>query len=111
MIYSPDVSIYIAETVSTDKRGSLGCVPALLHAAGVLAGYTLGAVLAWPHLSLVCAAPGLLLLVSMILMVESPAHLARVGDIKAAVESLTWLRGVSSEAARSCNKSPVFSKV
>lgn len=88
--------------MSADQRGSLGCVPALLHAGGVLAGYTLGALLAWPQLSLVCAAPGLLLLVSMILVAESPAHLARAGDIKKAVESLTWLRGVSSEAAR-CN--------
>ena len=88
--------------MTADQRGSLGCVPALLHAGGVLAGYALGALLAWPQLSLVCAAPGLLLLVSMIIVVESPAHLARARDIKAVVASLTWLRGVSSEAAR-CN--------
>lgn len=98
MMYS--LSIYIAETVSADRRGSLGCVPALLHAGGVLAGYTLGALLAWPQLSWVCAAPGLMLVVTMVTMVESPAHLARLGDITRAVESLTWLRGVSSEAAR-----------
>ena len=94
------LSIYIAETVSAEQRGSLGCVPALLHAGGVLAGYTLGSLLAWPQLSWVCAAPGLLLVVTMILMVESPAHLARLGDIKKAVESVIWLRGLSSEAAR-----------
>ena len=28
------------------------------------------------------------------------AHLARLGDIQRAVESLTWLRGISVEAAR-----------
>ena len=33
------LSIYIAETVSAEQRGSLGCVPALLHAGGILASY------------------------------------------------------------------------
>ena len=60
-LYSLLLSIYIAETVSAEQRSSLGCVPALLHAGGVLAGYTLGSLLAWPQLSWVCAAPGLLL--------------------------------------------------
>ena len=40
-------SIYIAETVAPSQRGRLGCVPALLHAAGVLAAYVLGSCLPW----------------------------------------------------------------
>ena len=41
------------------------------------------------NLSWVCAAPWLLLVVMMILVVESAVHLARLGDIKNAVESVT----------------------
>ena len=86
--------------MSAEQRGRLGCVPALLHACGVLAGYTLGALLPWPQFSLACAAPGLLLLVTMLPMAESPAQLVRAGDRDKAVDSLVWLRGVSNEAAR-----------
>ena len=81
--------------------------------------YSLGSLLPWPQLSYLCAAPGLLLVTSMLFMTESPAHLVRynsisglvmilfplplvrTGDVTQAVESLVWLTGVSNEAARS----------
>ena len=47
--------------------------------------YSLGSLLPWPQLSYLCAAPGLLLVTSMLFMTESPAHLVRYNSISGLV--------------------------
>ena len=93
----PGVSIYIGETVTTDMRGVCGAVPALLHAAGtkykytfihmkkfllsihsgVLVSYIIGTYLPWHTVSFICTSPALLLILTMMMLPESPTHLLR----------------------------------
>ena len=89
----PGVSIYIGETVTTDMRGVCGAVPALLHAAGtkykiyvcthekahsgVLVSYIIGTYLPWHTVSFICTSPALLLILTMMMLPESPPHLLR----------------------------------
>ena len=96
----PSVSMYIAETVSPTYRGTVGCLPALLHAGGVLVSYIIGAFLPWHIVSYICCVPGLLLVISMTFLPESPIHLVRSGDISGAVKSLQWLSGNTVDTAR-----------
>ena len=56
--------------------------------------------LAWHHLALVSAAPGLVLVVTMLFMPESPPHLATRRRLEAGARALATLRGISREEAR-----------
>ena len=59
-----------------------------------------GLVLAWHHLALFSAGPGLVLVATMIFMPESPPHLATRGRMEAGARALARLRGISREEAR-----------
>jgi len=95
----PATAIYVAEVSSPQMRGKLSSLPALLLALGVLLGYVLGLVLAWHHLALVSAAPGLVLVATMLFMPESPPHLATRRRLEAGARALARLRGISREEA------------
>ena len=86
----PSVSIFIAETVAAGHRGTLSCLPALLHATGILLCYVAGAFLPWNVLSYVCCIPSLLLLLTVSLLPETPAQLARQGRLEDAMKSYVW---------------------
>ena len=96
----PSVSIFIAETVAAQHRGRLACLPALLHATGILLCYVTGAFLAWDHLSYVCCVPALLLILTILPLPDSPAHLAKTKNLEAAVRSYDWYRSSGQEVAR-----------
>ena len=96
----PSVSIFIAETVSARHRGTLSCIPALQHAAGILLSYVAGAFLPWHLLSYLSCLPAVLLLATLSLLPETPAWLASRGRQEAAVRSYVWYRSVSQELAR-----------
>ena len=97
----PSVSIFIAETVGAEHRGTLACLPALLHATGVLLCYVTGAFLPWHFLSYVCCLPALLLVLTVLPLPESPAHLVNTNKREAAVTSYDWYRSAGLELARS----------
>ena len=97
----PGVTIYIGETVTREHRGRCGALPALLHAAGVLASYLLGTWLPWHTLSFTYCVPALLLVLTMATLPESPVQLAQGGLMTRAEDSLMWLRLVSRDVARS----------
>ena len=97
----PSVSIFIAETVAAQHRGRLACLPALLHATGVLLCYVTGAFLPWDVLSYVCCVPALLLILTILPLPDSPAHLANTNKTEAAVRSYDWYRSSGLEVARS----------
>ena len=97
----PSVSIFIAETVAAQHRGTLACLPALLHATGVLLCYVTGAFLPWDFLSYACCVPALLLVLTVLPLPESPAHLVNTNNREAAVRSYDWYRSAGLELARS----------
>ena len=57
-------------------------------------------VLAWHHLALVSAGPGLVVVVTMATMPESPPHLATRGRLEEGARALARLRAISTEEAR-----------
>ena len=95
----PSVSIFIAETVSAGHRGTLSCLPALLHASGILLCYVAGAFLPWHLLSYICCLPALVLVLTVSLLPDTPAHLASKGRLEAAVSSYVWYKAASREVA------------
>ena len=97
----PSVTLYIAETVSPTYRGTIGCLPAVFHAGGVLISYITGAFLPWHLVSYISCVPGLVLVVSMVMLPESLVHLLNQGHTEAALDSLQWLHATNSDHARS----------
>jgi len=59
-----------------------------------------GMFLAWHHLAFVCASPGLVVIISMIFLPESPSHLISKGREDAATNALCMLQNLSGEDAR-----------
>ena len=96
----PSVTLYIAETVSPSYRGTIGCLPALFHAGGVLLSYIVGAFLPWHLVSYLSCVPGLVLVATMTMLPESPVHLLTQGHLEAAVDSIQWLLATNSDHAR-----------
>ena len=59
-----------------------------------------GIFLSWHHLAYFCCAPAVMLVLSMMLLPETPSYLARKGEEDKAASSLAWLRGTSVEAVK-----------
>ena len=96
----PSVTLYIAETVSPPYRGIIGCLPAVFHAGGVLISYIIGSYLPWHLVSYISCVPGLVLIVSMVMLPESPVHLISQGHTQAAMDSMQWIQATNSDHAR-----------
>ena len=66
----------------------------------ILGVHCAGLGLAWHHLALVSAVPGLVVVVTMATMPESPPHLATRGRLEEGARALARLRAISTEEAR-----------
>lgn len=87
--------LYISECVRAEVRGTLGFLPAMMLALGVLLGFLLGAVpsLDWRNLALVMATFPVTLLAMIMTIPESPSWFIMKGREELASKSLIKLRG------------------
>ena len=58
-----------------------------------------GAFLPWHLLSYICCLPALVLVLTVSLLPDTPAHLASKGRLEAAVNSYVWYKAASQEVA------------
>ncbi|KAJ8872144.1 hypothetical protein PR048_025746 [Dryococelus australis] len=94
MAITADASqVYVSETVSAERRGSLGCVPMLMFNLGTLACWCAGAWLPWDQLAMFCAALALPSLLLPLWFPESPSYLVAHSRTQQALHSLYQLRG------------------
>jgi len=86
--------LYIAETARPEVRGFLGTWVQLLVTIGVLAAYSLGAIVTWRWLSAICIGFSLIWICILILVPETPSYHISKGYETDARASLAWLRGM-----------------
>ncbi|XP_044482478.1 sugar transporter ERD6-like 5 isoform X2 [Mangifera indica] len=95
--------VYIAEITPKNIRGAFTAANQFMIACGLSFMYFVGTVLSWRTLALIGAVPGLLQVVGLFFIPESPRWLAKVGREKELEATLQLLRGkyadVSQEAA------------
>lgn len=86
--------LYISECVRAEVRGTLGFLPAMMLALGVLIGFTLSTLnLDWRKLALVMSTFPTALLAMVMSIPESPSWFIMKGKDKCAILSLKKLRG------------------
>ena len=79
------------EVTTLDLRGMLGVVPPLFTQAGILYTYVLGSFIDWRMLSLSGVSLGILFIIAVWFIPESPLYLASKAKFEAAERSLAWL--------------------
>ena len=84
--------IYVAEISTPNYRGLLGSGMQVMVVLGVLLSISVGAVLSWRWMSIVCLAAVLLWSVLLFLVPETPAQHITDKKYREARESLEWLR-------------------
>ncbi|KAK4305885.1 hypothetical protein Pmani_022248 [Petrolisthes manimaculis] len=85
---------YIAEVASPHIRGALGTFVPLMIPSGVLIMYSMGWVLEWRWLAIVCVLPNLIhLLLLVFASTKLPSTLVSQGKLKEALVVLQYLRG------------------
>ena len=89
--------LYVAETARPDVRGYLGSWVQLMVTVGVLASYSLGAIVTWRWLSVICIAFSLIWTCILLLIPETPSYQVTKGFESDAKASLTWLRGAEDQ--------------
>ena len=83
--------VYLVEVTTLDLRGMLGVVPPLFTQAGILYTYVLGSFIDWRMLSLSGVSLGILFIIAVWFIPESPLYLASKAKFEAAERSLAWL--------------------
>ena len=83
--------VYLVEVSSLDNRGMLGVVPPLFTQIGVLYTYIVGVYVDWRLLSLTGVSLGLIFILCVWFIPESPLYLASKAKFEAAEASLEWL--------------------
>lgn len=84
--------VYVAEVSLAKHRGVLSAFGPIFVSVGVLIVYSLGSVMAWQLVAIVCAVTSVISFLSVNLTPESPSWLASKGRAAEAGESLMWLR-------------------
>ncbi|CAL1383698.1 unnamed protein product [Linum trigynum] len=87
------VPIYVAEVTPKDSRGAFSYASQLLINFGCSVVFLVGNFVSWRTLALIGLVPGILQLVGLFFIPESPRWLAKVGRAKEFEASLQWLRG------------------
>ncbi len=87
------VPLYITETATKDMRGTLGAFYQTSTLSGLIISYSIGILISWQWLAVVCTAIPLVMMVSMVSCPESPRWLLKNGKHQEALQALRWLRG------------------
>ncbi|XP_052480214.1 sugar transporter ERD6-like 15 isoform X2 [Gossypium raimondii] len=85
--------IYISEITTKNVRGRFSAIPALTLGWGISFMYVIGSFVSWRTLALIATIPGLLQLLPLFFIPESPRWLAKVGRDEEIEEVLLCLRG------------------
>ncbi|CAN1761050.1 Sugar transporter ESL1 [Linum perenne] len=91
------VPIYIAEITPKEYRGGFAYASQLLANCGFSIIYFLGNVVSWRNLAIIGLAPGILQLMGLFFVPESPRWLAQVGRRREFEASLKSLRGKDTD--------------
>jgi len=83
--------VYLVEVTTLKNRGMLGVVPPLFTQIGVLYTYIAGSYLDWRLLSLSGVSLGIVFILAVWIIPESPLYLASQAKFEAAEKSLKWL--------------------
>jgi Sugar (and other) transporter len=87
------LKVYIAEMAEPRLRGILIGAPFVFYSSGILLVYALGATLHWRLVAWCGCVLPVLSMITLFLMPESPAWLARNNKMERASKALSWLRG------------------
>src|SRR3954463_15117657 len=91
------VPLYLAEIAPTDIRGAIASLNQMMIVIGILAAFIVNAILAssgnWRLMLGLAAVPGLILLVGMLFMPETPRYLVHTGQEEDAHEVIEDLPG------------------
>lgn len=90
--------VYVAEVSLAKHRGVLSAFGPIFVSIGVLIVYSLGSIMPWQIVAILCALTSFLSFLSVNLTPESPSWLASKGRITDAGKSLMWLRRKTSLA-------------
>jgi len=84
--------VYVAEVSLAKHRGVLSAFGPIFVSVGVLIVYSLGSIMPWQIVAILCALTSLLSFLAVNLTPESPSWLASKGRVADAGKSLMWLR-------------------
>ncbi|KAF4072538.1 hypothetical protein AMELA_G00264010 [Ameiurus melas] len=103
-ITASSIPVYVSEISHPGVRGSLGGSPQIMMVIGGLALYALGLVLPWRWLAIAGEVPGLIMLILLCFMPNSPRYLITKGKWDEAERALQWLRGPDSNYITELNQ-------
>ncbi|KAH1083585.1 hypothetical protein J1N35_023346 [Gossypium stocksii] len=89
--------VYISEITTKNVRGRFSVIPSLTIGWGISFMYVVGSFVSWRTLALIATIPGLLQLLPLFFIPESPRWLAKVGRDKELENVLLCLRGNKAE--------------
>uniref|UniRef100_A0A7N0UP08 Major facilitator superfamily (MFS) profile domain-containing protein n=1 Tax=Kalanchoe fedtschenkoi TaxID=63787 RepID=A0A7N0UP08_KALFE len=92
-VFSYVVPVYIAEIAPKNLRGGLGTLNQLMIVLGASLAYIIGTVISWRLLALTAVIPGVVQLLGLFLIPESPRWLAKCGYEEECHYALQTLRG------------------
>ncbi|KAM9475868.1 solute carrier family 2, facilitated glucose transporter member 6-like [Clarias gariepinus] len=95
-IASSSIPIYVSEISHPGLRGKLGSAPQNMMVIGGLALYALGLVMSWRSLAIFGECPGLLMVILLFKMPNSPRYLIIKHKRDEAIKALKMLRGPDS---------------
>jgi SP family sugar:H+ symporter-like MFS transporter len=91
------VPLYLSEIAPTEMRGAISSLNQLMIVVGILAAFTVNAILAssgnWRLMLGLAAIPSVILLLGMLFMPETPRHLVRAGEEEEARDVLEAVPG------------------
>ncbi|KAL1145460.1 hypothetical protein V6Z11_A11G299600 [Gossypium hirsutum] len=93
--------VYISEITTKSVRGRFSVIPSLTFGWGISFMYVVGSFVSWRTLALIATIPGLLQLLPLFFIPESPRWVAKVGRDKELEDVLLCLRG---------NKADIFNE-